>query len=1079
MTTNYRSFPWVPVLLAVVLLAGCSKQAKKEGHLTRGDEAFQAGDYDRARIEYLNVLRLESTNLVAVQRLGTIYLESGHLLQAAPMIGRVCQVDPANLDFQVKMAQLLAAAGDFGGARSNALRILPQAATNDDLVLLLAELPGRPEDIQKTRSAFDGVRRQVGEKALYHVVDAIYALRDRDRPKAEASLQKAVNLDPKSAVAHFMAGNLLIGRTNLAAAAQELKLAADLSPLRSARRVRYAEFLLRTQRRDEAVQYLEDLSKRAPDYLPALATQAQWAFAERRLDECKKLTEAILSRYPAHLEARLLRSRIMVSEGNAAKAVEELDGLTKIYGRVPDFRYQLAAAHLLNKDPAKAMASLQAALEVDRDHPESVLLLARIHLGRGQFDDAVRLLEGFLKTRPDVQTAYVLLAMAQRDRGRLDDSLAVYRSYMNNFPKDPDGPYLSGIVLRQQKKPKEARQAFEQALQLDPKHLATVAQLVELDFEAKDAASALRRSEAAAAAMPDKAEPLYLVARVYLANNDRANAELRLRKAIELNPEFHEAYLALAQSYVRAGDPTKALKELDALLDKNPKDSAALMLQAAIHSERGDHRKARDAYETLLQARPDFSPALNNLAYLYAEYMDDPARAYALAQRARTLLPRDPTVADTLGWVHYKRGEYAEALRLLLEAAERLPAQPEIQYHLGMTYYMLAQPGPARAALEQSLAGDSADRPWKAEASKRLAALQTDTGSPTADSVPRLEQAVKENPNDLLALTRLAEAYEHQRAYDKARTACEQILRLNPKSAAANIQLARLNAEQFNNPAEAIRFARRARELAPDDAEVALTLGRLAGEAGDHAWAMNLLQEAARKLGERPDVLLEFAQASYLLGKVEEASQQAQKAMKAAASGPVFDSARQLEGLIQTYRTPAAGAATEPQLKALLAANPNHVPALVAMARLQEQQNRFDDARDLYERVLTRAPQFAPARRQLALIYAERLKDDRKAYEHAVKARESFPTDPLLTKTLGVLVQRRGDYRYAVQLLQEAGRALPKDGEVYYSLGVAQLQLKQTKEGTEALTKALELGPQAAYAADAKRLLSTATPAGR
>jgi tetratricopeptide (TPR) repeat protein len=66
-------------------------------------------------------------------------------------------------------------------------------------------------------------------------------------------------------------------------------------------------------------------------------------------------------------------------------------------------------------------------------------------------------------------------------------------------------------------------------------------------------------------------------------------------------------------------------------------------------------------------------------------------KAYEVARKARELLPNDPSTADTLGWILYKRGEYTWALSLLQESAnsDRLSDNPEVQFHLGMTYYMI------------------------------------------------------------------------------------------------------------------------------------------------------------------------------------------------------------------------------------------------------------------------------------------------------------------------------------------------------------------------------------------------------
>ena len=137
---------------------------------------------------------------------------------------------------------------------------------------------------------------------------------------------------------------------------------------------------------------------------------------------------------------------------------------------------------------------------------------------------------------------------------------------------------------------------------------------------------------------------------------------------------------------------------------------------------------ARDAYEKLLTVAPNFPLALNNLAVLYSEHLGQFDKAYDLAKKAREAAPNEPHIADTLGWILFKKGDYGNALRLLQESAGKLPDQPEIQFHVGMAHYMLGEEGPARVALQKA-ADASADFPGKDEARQRLALLAIDVGA--------------------------------------------------------------------------------------------------------------------------------------------------------------------------------------------------------------------------------------------------------------------------------------------------------------------------------------------------------------
>ena len=197
--------------------------------------------------------------------------------------------------------------------------------------------------------------------------------------------------------------------------------------------------------------------------------------------------------------------------------------------------------------------------------------------------------------------------------------------------------------------------------------------------------------------------------------------------------------------------------------------------------------------------------------------------------RARPAICKGRTlsIGDTFGWVLYKRGDYQQALPILQESAEKAADNPEIQFHLGMTAYMMGQTDLARVALRKA-ASAAKDFPGKDESKRRLALLESGTGSSPELSISQLEAMTKEQPNDVISQMRLGEAYEKQGAADKAAAAFEQALKLNPKLAAAVTKLAQLNAGPLQNKEKALAYAKKARELAPADPQIAGILGKVA-----------------------------------------------------------------------------------------------------------------------------------------------------------------------------------------------------------------------------------------------------------
>ena len=69
------------------------------------------------------------------------------------------------------------------------------------------------------------------------------------------------------------------------------------------------------------------------------------------------------------------------------------------------------------------------------------------------------------------------------------------------------------------------------------------------------------------------------------------------------------------------------------------------------------------------------------------EHGGDKDRALSYAESARQINPRDPYIADTLGWVYYHKQMYGKSVGLLREALERAPHQSLILYHYGMAQY--------------------------------------------------------------------------------------------------------------------------------------------------------------------------------------------------------------------------------------------------------------------------------------------------------------------------------------------------------------------------------------------------------
>ena len=1063
---------WLNVLCcSFVLLAatGCSREARRDWHLARADSYFKKGDFEAARIEYLNALRRDPTSVAAFRGLSVIYFERGSFSAAIPFLLRAQELAPEDLQVRLRLGRIYCSASKFDEARKEAEFILSKEPSNQDALFVLSEVAKTPEQAADVQQRIEALRQKMGDKASFEVALAALHMHERRWAETEDALQQAIRLEPKSATAHLALGNFFWLKNDLPQAGRELKVAAELEPANSNIPLRYAEFQLSIGSIEEAKSFLEKMTAKTPEYVPAWNLLAQIALQQKNYEDCLRLIQKVLTIDTLDYEALLLRSRVELARNQVDDAIKDLEELDARYPDVPQVKYQLAEASLLKKDFLKATTNLERAVAINPNFNEASLLLAEIKIGHGAAASAAESLGNLIKRQPQLARAYFLLAEANLTLGKSDDALAVLQRMPGLFPKDPQVPFETGLVLRLKNKAADARAAFLRTLELAPAFHSAAEQLVDMDLKDRNVAGALAQAQRQAQNEPRAPEPQLLLARVYLAQNEKNQAEAALLKAIELDPGCRPGYLALAGLYMQSKKPEEALGKLDALLARDPHDMLALTSVAAIHESRRDYARAAETYKKILEVDPQTTLALNNLAYLYAERLGQLDKGYELATKARQLLPQNALVEDTLGWIRYKRGEYAQALELLEESAAKLPDNPEALCHLGMARYMMGREESARLAFRQALQTGQ-DFPGRDAATERLALLDMDSGA-GEKALAALEKRLAVQPNDPVTLTRLGAVCEQLGRWEKARDAYEAVLRVNSDSADVMARLALIYGRS-GDPKKGLELAKAARKQAPADPFVAHALGKLAWQNGDHGWAVSLLQESNLGQPGRPAVLYDLALAYFSVARVQDAEAAMRSALQADPNFPSAEAGGKFLALLELLKKPGDYQQAESQAEAVLQNEPDNLPALMLLAVTREKQRRLDEARHAYESILARYPHFALAAKRLSILYFEHFGEEQKALELAAKARETLSDDPELAALLGKIAFRRKDYERSVQLLEQAARDGRADAEVFYYLGLSYHGLDHFAECRQALQKALALNDKDVLAEEARQILT-------
>ena len=141
-------FKIVTLILAIFLVTACSKEARKARLLGEADNYFKAGSYDKAKVAYLNVIRLDPQNALAFERIGEIWQDDWAPLRAAAFLKKASELDPKNIQNRLRMARCYVATGLFKDAQNEAFKVLEQAPDNGDALVVLTEAAQSKEDIE-------------------------------------------------------------------------------------------------------------------------------------------------------------------------------------------------------------------------------------------------------------------------------------------------------------------------------------------------------------------------------------------------------------------------------------------------------------------------------------------------------------------------------------------------------------------------------------------------------------------------------------------------------------------------------------------------------------------------------------------------------------------------------------------------------------------------------------------------------------------------------------------------------------------------------------------------------------------
>ncbi len=179
----------------------------------------------------------------------------------------------------------------------------------------------------------------------------------------------------------------------------------------------------------------------------------------------------------------------------------------------------------------------------------------------------------------------------------------------------------------------------------------------------------------------------------------------------------------------------------------------------------------------------------------------------------------------SLGALLFQRGYLDQAEQAFQQAFRDDPSSAEALYGVGSVYLNQNKNAAAREAFERAVKLTASYPTTLPDAWNNLGVIATREGR-NADSISCFEQALNLNPQYLLSLDNLGNAYRLQKQWDDARKVLEQALQVAPDDAEANYSLGMVFAQTGDN-ARAYEHLQRALKARPDYPEALNNLGVL------------------------------------------------------------------------------------------------------------------------------------------------------------------------------------------------------------------------------------------------------------
>jgi tetratricopeptide (TPR) repeat protein len=521
-----------------------------------------------------------------------------------------------------------------------------------------------------------------------------------DRNRAPASMQPPPNAEKIDEVHlktqgdfHFSVAEALSFEGKHQRAIEELKQVLIYDPNSYIVPMKIAGEYIKLGMLSEAIEHAESSVEKNPQFADSRILLGGLYSTLRLFEKAKMEYETAKKIDPDHTEVPIYLGAVYSELKFYDKAVASFESLLKN----DDFKQLHLASYYSGrvrfeqggtKNLKAAKDAFERSLKIKPDHIDSVLSLSATLVRLGNQEVAKRRLQAFQieqgpSTRVAEQLVEFFIEEAQYDLAY--EQLSILEK---SNPEDSlNVKVRMALISIEQKNFEKAIIKLREVLSLVPEsdkirfYLAAVFEELGKNDEAIDE---YLKIPSASQFYPDSvAHATFLLKQ----KKDLAGALKVAKSAYVSRPDFPQFVAIYSTLLDETGQSSSAVKILSEALEKVPENVQLRFFLGAIEDRIGNKKESLANMRKVVELDPNHVQGLNYLAFSLAEMGQELEAAEIFVKRALSIEPHDGFILDTLGWVKFKQGQYAEALKILEKAFHMQPKESIIAEHLGDVYF--------------------------------------------------------------------------------------------------------------------------------------------------------------------------------------------------------------------------------------------------------------------------------------------------------------------------------------------------------------------------------------------------------